>query len=357
MTVSRWSMADAPATEDTFAPRWSMFKCKGAANLHIVSVPASVSSINHKDAFLFYPCLIHSPDPRRLSAASCSQIEDRGSGLGGSGTARDRLHGGTLLSQEYNRRKSVCSLASCVIYVWLGAHSSAIKRDAVTRVAMEVRDKELMGKASVLVIDESASANSARRKFLTQLYLAEHGERLPLPKELAAVYSQITPLSMAGDDMDFERALQRRKVVYGFWESISPATILSAGAYVNAAALLKVPAGGAVVLDTWTDVFVWWRNEPSSPAVRRCAANFAAMLVKDTCIPPRPASASVWHEIHGSEHVIFKTKFPDWPFVFASPTGPAEAVRQVAPTSGTALPPAALPTRSISRSALPVAVA
>ncbi|KAJ2357206.1 hypothetical protein GGF43_001607 [Coemansia sp. RSA 2618] len=261
-----------------------------------------------------------------------------------------RVHGGALLAQEYSRRKSVCSLASRTVYIWLGAHASAIKRDAIMRVAMEIRDKELMGKAAVVVVDESAASNSARKKFFAQLYLSEHGECLALPKEPSALYSQITPLSRAGDDLDFERALQRRKVMYGFWEAVPPATIIAAGTYVNAAALLKVPAGGAIVLDTWSDVFIWWRNEPCNPAVRRCAINFANMLVKDVSIPPRPQSASVWHETQGSEHVIFKTKFPDWPFVFAATVGAAEVPRQMAPAAGSAPSPMALPIRTSSRS-------
>ncbi|KAJ2498218.1 hypothetical protein GGI11_008063, partial [Coemansia sp. RSA 2049] len=139
------------------------------------------------------------------------------------------------------RRKSVSSLASRVIYVWIGTHSSAIKRDAIMRVAMEIRDKELVGKAAILVIDESAASDIARRRFFSQLHNMEYGGKLSIPDGLAMVYNRISPLSAAGDDVDFERALERRKVVYGFWETVPPATILSVGADVNAALLLKVP--------------------------------------------------------------------------------------------------------------------
>ncbi|KAJ2828423.1 hypothetical protein IWW50_001394 [Coemansia erecta] len=344
--------------EDAFVARWTMLKCKGMENLHVVSVPASVDSLNHKDAFLFYPCLFHTPDPSQaittaqpaLATVREAAVLGEESTYGYEMADVKRVHGGALLAQEYSRRKSVCSLASRTVYIWLGAHASAIKRDAIMRVAMEIRDKELMGKAAVVVVDESAASNSARKKFFAQLYLSEHGECLALPKEPSALYSQITPLSRAGDDLDFERALQRRKVMYGFWEAVPPATIIAAGTYVNAAALLKVPAGGAIVLDTWSDVFIWWRNEPCNPAVRRCAINFANMLVKDVSIPPRPQSASVWHETQGSEHVIFKTKFPDWPFVFAATMGAAEVPRQMAPAAGSAPSPMALPIRTSSRS-------
>ncbi|KAJ2651953.1 hypothetical protein IWW40_001501 [Coemansia sp. RSA 1250] len=345
--------------EDTFVSRWTMLKCKGMENLHVVSVPARCESLNHKDAFLFYPCVFHSLDTAHhvaenagASAADAASTDYALTAKGTGGTKR--VHSGTLLAQEYNRRKSVYSLASRTIYIWLGAHASAIKRDAITRVAMEIRDKELLNKAAIVVVDESAAADSARKQFFAQLHRAEAGAGHTLTAELSAMSSRITPLSRAGDDMDFEKALQRRKVVYGFWEAIPPATIIAADTYVNAAALQKVPAGGAIVLDTWSDVFIWWRNEPCNPAVRRCAVNFANMLVKDTSIPPRPQSASVWHEVQGFEHIIFKTKFPDWPFVFASSMGATEAVRQM--VSDSAPPPLALPVRSISRHSRPVAV-
>ncbi|KAJ1945761.1 hypothetical protein GGF37_001537 [Kickxella alabastrina] len=257
---------------------------------------------------------------------------------------------GTLLDQEYNRRKSICSLAARVVYVWIGAHASAIKRDAITRVAMEIRDKELVGRAAVVVIDESTTADSARRKFFAQLHAAEHNGGAPLPGEMSTIYSQLTPLSKAGDDIDFERALERRKVIYGFWESVPPATILSVGADINAAMLLKVPKGGVVVLDTWSDVFVWWRDEPGNVSVRKCAINFANILVQDVCIPPRPKSATVWHELRGFEHVIFKTKFSDWPFVFAdSMASSTKSARRFVPPANTTMPPVALPVRSVSR--------
>ncbi|KAJ2455959.1 hypothetical protein EV183_000302 [Coemansia sp. RSA 2336] len=346
--------------EDTFVSRWTMLKCKGMENLHVVSVPARCESLNHKDAFLFYPCVFHSLDTAHHAAenAAGTSAADAASAdyaLAAKGTSDTRrVHSGTLLSQEYNRRKSVYSLASRTIYVWLGAHASAIKRDAITRVAMEIRDKELMNKAAIVVVDESAASNGARKQFFAQLHRAETGSGHILAAELSAMSSRITPLDRAGDDMDFEKALQRRKVVYGFWEAVPPATIIAADTYVNAAALQKVPAGGAIVLDTWSDVFIWWRNEPCNPAVRRCAVNFANMLVKDTSIPPRPQSASVWHEVQGFEHVIFKTKFPDWPFVFASSMGTSEVVRQM--VSDSAPPPLALPVRSISRHSRPVAV-
>ncbi|KAJ2607735.1 hypothetical protein EV177_005347 [Coemansia sp. RSA 1804] len=217
------------------------------------------------------------------------------------------------------------------------------------RVAMEIRDKELVGKAAILVIDESAASDIARRRFFSQLHNMEYGGKLSIPDGLAMVYNRISPLSAAGDDVDFERALERRKVVYGFWETVPPATILSVGADVNAALLLKVPVGGVIVLDTWTDVFVWWRNEPNNPAVRQCALNFSRMLIRDTCIPQRPRSASVWTEVRGFEHVIFKTKFPDWPYIFASSMGTTSVVCHNVPAVGTIAPPAAVPIRSISR--------
>ncbi|KAJ1773087.1 hypothetical protein LPJ74_000826 [Coemansia sp. RSA 1843] len=239
--------------------------------------------------------------------------------------------------------------ASRIIYVWIGAHSSAIKRDAIMRVAMEIRDKELSGKAAILVIDESAASDIARRRFFAQLHTVEYGDRMSVPRELSAVYSRISPLSSAGDDIEFERALERRKVMYGFWEAVPPATILSVGTDINASLLLKVPVGGVVVLDTWTDVFVWWRNEPSNPAVRQCALNFSQMLIRDTCIPQRPKSASVWNEVRGFEHVIFKTKFPDWPYVFSSSMGSTRVVCHKVSAINTTAPPVAVPIRSVSR--------
>ncbi|KAJ2470812.1 hypothetical protein EV174_006055 [Coemansia sp. RSA 2320] len=225
------------------------------------------------------------------------------------------------------------------------------------RVAMEIRDKELLGKAAVVVIDESPAADSNRRRFFTQLHQAEHEGRIAPPSDMATLYKQLTPLSMAGDDIDFEKALERRKVVYGFWETVPPATILSVGADVNAAMLLKVPAGGVVVLDTWSDVFIWWRGEPGNPAVRKCATNFANMLIRDACIPPRPKSASVWHELRGFEHVIFKTKFPDWPFVFASSVPVVNTVYHTSTAADVSMSPASMPVRSVSRTSHVVAAA
>ncbi|KAJ1821649.1 hypothetical protein LPJ60_002492 [Coemansia sp. RSA 2675] len=318
--------------DDLFEAQWILLKCKGMVNLHVVSVPASVSSLNHKDAFLFYPCLFRKLGTTHASGlgAAASQALDNVTAEPSaalldapSSASLTRLHMGTLLAQEYNRRKSICSLASRAIYAWIGAHASAIKRDAVIRVAMEIRDKELMGKATIVIVDESTTADSARRELFTQLHLTEHAGRASPPSDMATLCKQLTPLSKAGDDLDFERALQRRKVAYGFWEAVPPATILSVGADINAAMLLKVPVGGVVVLDTWSDVFIWWRDEPGNPAVRKCATDFANMLVRDACIPPRPKSASVWHELRGFEHVVFKTKFSDWPFVFASSMTPA----------------------------------
>ncbi|KAJ2797671.1 hypothetical protein H4R21_004229, partial [Coemansia helicoidea] len=238
--------ACAPPAASPFDVRWTMLKCKGAVDLHMVSVAASASSLNHKDVFLLYPCVLHSP------------------GAGGD-------HQPTAAAHEQNRRKSVCSLGSHVVFVWLGACASPTKRDAITHVALEVRDKELLGTARVVIVDEAAStaaraADSARRRFFAQLHAVEHGGRTPLPMEISAVYSRLTPADKAGSDADFERALQRRKVLYGFWEAIPPGSIVAAGGYVNAAALAKVPAGGAVVLDTWSDVFIWWRDEPGTPA-------------------------------------------------------------------------------------------
>ncbi|KAJ2555667.1 hypothetical protein EV175_002210, partial [Coemansia sp. RSA 1933] len=249
----------------------------------------------------------------------------------------------------YDRRKSICSLASRIIYVWIGAHSSAIKRDAIMRVSREIRDKELEGMASIVVVDESSASDIARRKFFSQLYAVEYGTTVSVPRDISTVYSRISPLSSAGDDISFERALERRKVMYGFWDTIPPATIVSVGTDINASLLLKVPLGGAVVLDTWTDVFVWWRNEPSNPAVRQCALNFAQMLVRDVYIPQRPKSASVWNEVRGFEHVIFKTKFPDWPYVFTSSIGSTRVVCHKVPAANTITPPVAVPVRSVSR--------
>ncbi|KAJ2233997.1 hypothetical protein IWW45_003749 [Coemansia sp. RSA 485] len=346
----------------SFEAHWALFKCKGMLNLHIVSVPPAICSLNHKDAFLFYPCLFRRVNEMPFSEnAQPPSVPDDSSSVSDSLTntlRHSRMPHGPLLAQEYSRRKSICSLASRVIYVWIGTHASAIKRDAITRVAMEIRDKELMGKAAVIIIDESSAADSARRKFFAQLYTAEHGIATHLPPEIPSLYSQITPLGRAGDDLDFERALERRKVIYGFWESIPPATILSVGADINAAMLLKVPAGGVVVLDTWTDVFIWWRNEPGNTAVRKCAINFANMLVQDACIPTRPKSAAVWHELRGFEHVIFKTKFADWPFVFASSMSSSTQIhRRSAPPANPVMPPAALPLRTVSRQSRVVAVA
>ncbi|KAJ1816502.1 hypothetical protein LPJ75_002002, partial [Coemansia sp. RSA 2598] len=351
-----------PGHSSAFEAHWALFKCKGMLNLHVVSVPPAVSSLNHKDAFLFYPCLFRRVNelPFAESAQNLSPSDDSSSvGDSPANTLRhSRMPHGPLLAQEYSRRKSICSLASRVIYVWIGTHASAIKRDAITRVAMEIRDKELMGKAAVIIIDESSAADSARRKFFAQLYTAEHGVATSLPPEIPLLYGQITPLGRAGDDLDFERALERRKVMYGFWESIPPATILSVGMDIQAAMLLKVPAGGVVVLDTWTDVFIWWRNEPGNTAVRKCAINFANMLVQDACIPARPKSAAVWHELRGFEHVIFKTKFPDWPFVFASSMASSTQIhRRSAPPANPVMPPVALPLRTVSRQSRVVAVA
>ncbi|KAJ2384157.1 hypothetical protein GGI23_006993 [Coemansia sp. RSA 2559] len=219
---------------------------------------------------------------------------------------------------------------------------------------MEIRDKELVGRASILVIDESAAADIARRRFFAQLHAVEYGDTMSIPREISTVYSRISPLSSAGNDIDFERAIERRKVLYGFWETIPPATILSVGTDINASLLLRVPVGGAVVLDTWTDVFIWWRNEPSNPAVRQCALNFSQMLIRDACIPQRPKSASVWNEVRGFEHVIFKTKFPDWPYVFASSMGSSRVVWHKAPAVNTITPPAAVPIRSVSRTSISI---
>ncbi|KAJ2621855.1 hypothetical protein GGI25_003165 [Coemansia spiralis] len=339
--------------DSMFKARWTLLKCKGMLNLHVVSVPTSISSLNHKDTFLFYPCVLRKTDNhgKPINSAGFSGKQANSSAhLSQYDTSSPRINNEVLLAQEYSRRKSICSLASRVIYVWIGAHSSAIKRDAIMRVAMEIRDKELVGRAAVMVVDESTSSDSARKKFFEQLFAIEHGtDATPLPKEMSAVYSQISPMNKAGDDIDFERALERRKVMYGFWESVPPATILSVGSDINASLLLKVPAGGVVVLDTWTDVFVWWRNEPGNLAVRQCAFNFCKMLIQDACIPQRPKSASVWHEVRGFEHVIFKTKFPDWPYVFASSMGTTQVVRQLVPAANLATPPAAVPIRSASR--------
>ncbi|KAJ2356901.1 hypothetical protein H4S01_006606, partial [Coemansia sp. RSA 2610] len=163
--------------EDKFVARWTMLKCKGMENLHVVSVPASFRSLNHRDTFLFYPCLFHTLDSGQSAARALPPpaAEDGAAELGSEYptafelTSAKRVHSGALLAQEYSRRKSVGMLASRTIYVWLGAHASAIKRDAVTRVAMEIRDRELMGKAAVVVVDESAGADSARGKFFAQL--------------------------------------------------------------------------------------------------------------------------------------------------------------------------------------------
>ncbi|KAJ1964526.1 hypothetical protein GGI12_001371 [Dipsacomyces acuminosporus] len=367
--------------------QWTMLKCKGVLNLHVVSVPASASSLNHKDAFLLYPCLYRKLDSKLiLSSMSFSLSGDASSsaatlassvGDGAFDAAAASAHHrasqyGPLLAQEYNRRKSICALASRTIYVWIGTHATAIKRDAIVRVAMEIRDRELLGKANIVVIDESVDSDSARRKFFARLHTIENPSRVPLAEELPMMYNQITPMVKAGDDADFERALGRRKVLYGFWEAVPPATILSVGSDIHASMLSKVPLGGVVVLDTWTDVFIWWRNEPCNPAVRKCAVNFANMLIQDACIPPRPRSASVWHEIHGFEHVIFKTKFPDWPFVFGAPVTSAQTLRPAIPaspsssspaaaaavaTSGSAMVPGAVPMRSIVRMSHAVAVA
>ncbi|KAJ2492026.1 hypothetical protein IWW37_001740 [Coemansia sp. RSA 2050] len=333
--------------DDIFEAQWIMLKCKGMVNLHVVSVPTSISSLNHKDAFLFYPCLFRKLSATHMSGLGAAASRALNNGAIDSSSAlidaqssasMTRLHMGTLLTQEYNRRKSICSLASRVIYVWVGAHASVIKRDAAVRVAMEIRDKELMGKATIAIVDESTTADSARRKLFTQLHLTEHTGQASPPSDMATLCKQLTPLSKAGDDLDFERALQRRKVAYGFWEAVPPATILSVGADINAAMLLKVPVGGVVVLDTWSDVFIWWRDEPGNPAVRKCATDFANMLVRDTCIPPRPKSASVWHELRGFEHIVFKTKFSDWPFVFASSTTTtAHTAHRMASTTGSAI--------------------
>ncbi|KAJ2786816.1 hypothetical protein GGI15_001227 [Coemansia interrupta] len=362
--------ADRPVTvaitdnSGSFEAQWAMFKCKGMLNLHVVSVPAAVSSLNHKDAFLLYPCLFRRINDATLATSLMQTPSPSEDGVStGDATPVALRHSqmpqGPLLNQEYSRRKSICSFASRVIYVWVGAHASAIKRDAITRVAMEVRDKELMGKADVVIIDESADADGARRKFFAQLHIAEHGIATPLPAKISTLSSQITPLCKAGDDMDFERALERRKVLYGFWESVPPATILSVGTDINAAMLLKVPAGGVVVLDTWSDVFIWWRNEPGNSAVRKCAINFANMLVQDACIPTRPKSASVWHELRGFEHVIFKTKFPDWPFVFTSSMSSSARIsrRSVPSSSGTVIPSVDIPLRPVSRPNRVMAVA
>ncbi|KAJ2376920.1 hypothetical protein GGI05_006939, partial [Coemansia sp. RSA 2603] len=271
------AITDNPGSAEV---QWTMLKCKGMMNLHIVSVPPAIGSLNHKDAFLFYPCLFRRINDGALSTLlmqTPSPSDDVFSSGETSPVAlrHSQMPHGPLLNQEYTRRKSICSLASRVIYVWIGAHASAIKCDAVTRVAMEIRDKELMGKAVVVVIDESTDSDSSRRKFFAQLHAAEHGITTPLPNNISTLSSQITPLCRAGDDLDFEKALERRKVLYGFWESVPPATIISVGTDINAAMLLKVPAGGVVVLDTWSDVFIWWRNEPGNSAVRKCAINFA----------------------------------------------------------------------------------
>ncbi|KAJ2867006.1 hypothetical protein GGH94_001173 [Coemansia aciculifera] len=343
--------------DDTFEAQWIMLKCKGMVNLHVVSVPASISSLNHKDAFLFYPCLFRKLSATRVSGLGATvspALKNAATELSftlldaQSSAGMSRLHVGTLLAQEYNRRKSICSLASRVIYAWIGAHASVLKRDAIIRVAMEIRDKELMGKATIVVVDESTTADSARRKLFTQLHLTEHAGRASPPSDMATLCRQLTPLSKAGDDLDFERALERRKVAYGFWETVPPATILSVGADINAAMLLKVPIGGVVVLDTWSDVFIWWRDEPGNPAVRKCATEFANMLVRDACIPPRPKSASVWHELRGFEHIVFKTKFSDWPFVFASSMAAnTHTARRIVPAAASNM---TLPIRSPSHS-------
>ncbi|KAJ2501448.1 hypothetical protein IWW47_003106, partial [Coemansia sp. RSA 2052] len=207
--------------EDTFEAQWIMLKCKGMANLHIVSVPASISSLNHKDAFLFYPCLFrklstaHGPGSGAALLALNNAAIEASSPISDaqSNSSMSRLHASTLLAQEYNHRKSICSLASRVVYAWIGAHASVIKRDAIIRVAREICDKELMGKATVLVVDEATVADSARRKLFTQLHLAEHAGRASPPSDMATLCKQLTPLSKAGDDLDFERALERRKVV------------------------------------------------------------------------------------------------------------------------------------------------
>ncbi|KAJ1954876.1 hypothetical protein EC988_002194 [Linderina pennispora] len=334
--------------------QWTLLKCKGMVNLHVVTVPTSISSLNHKDAFLLYPCLFRKLSQTALtSMVSFPLADEEGHTSLAKSRRNSQRNAEPLLAQEYNRRKSICAMASRVIYVWIGAHAAAIKRDAITRVAMEIRDRELLGKAAVVIIDESTASDSARHKFFTRLNSVN--SRGMGPVAVPSLYSQITPTSRAGDDTDFERALERRKVLYGFWEAVPPATILSVGSDVQAATLLKVPMGGVVVLDTWADVFIWWRNEPCNPAVRKCAVNFANMLVQDTCIPPRPKSASVWHEVRGFEHVIFKTKFPDWPFVFAASMAPVRNQRQM--IGGSVMPPAAVPIRSVSRSSQAVAVA
>ncbi|KAJ2742610.1 hypothetical protein GGI20_004355 [Coemansia sp. BCRC 34301] len=346
--------------EDALEAQWIMLKCKGMVNLHVVSVPARISSLNHKDAFLFYPCLFRKLNSTHAPGSGVASLAYQNVAIEASPSRSDsqsRLHTSTLLTQEYNRRKSICSLASRAVYAWIGAHASVVKRDAIIRVAREICDKELMGKATVVVVDESTAADSARRKLFTQLHLTEHAGRASPPSDMVTLCKQLTPMSKAGDDLDFERALERRKVAYGFWEAVPPATIISVGADINAAMLLKVPAGGVVVLDTWSDVFIWWRDEPGNPAVRKCATDFANMLVRDACIPSRPKSASVWHELRGVEHVIFKTKFSDWPFVFASSiAATAHAARRTVPAAGSNMSLLSQPMRSASRSSHAITV-
>ncbi|KAJ1935408.1 hypothetical protein FBU59_005395, partial [Linderina macrospora] len=123
-----------PADNSGTDVQWTLLKCKGMVNLHVITVPTSISSLNHKDAFLLYPCLFRKLSQTALTSMVSFPLTDEG---GQTPLAKSRRNSQRtaepLLSEEYNRRKSICALASRVIYVWIGAQATAIKRDAITR--------------------------------------------------------------------------------------------------------------------------------------------------------------------------------------------------------------------------------
>ncbi|KAJ1920131.1 hypothetical protein H4219_001504 [Mycoemilia scoparia] len=328
---------------------WVLLRCMGHHELQVLSVKPSISSLNQIDTFILY-----FPANMALSGTSSSL----------------NCH-----DVKKSNRPSLYKYSSRIIYVWLGSESSDLKRNVIIRLALEIQANELNKKSTIVPIDQRSGRTLALEKFLVRLNLCYIGENknkhtmghqhylehcgLEVPPES----NSYERMSSANTDVLFKKlstavhtkpardteAIMKlfifKAKLYKFTSKSFDPIVVSHGREISARHLLCIECSDVVVLDAFSDIFVWWKESSVDRQSLYKAIKWAESLffTRSKSFKPYTIDIKVWHEICGREHILFRTKFPDWPQAF--PTRPISLPKGLDPCRSIRPVPLAIPKR------------
>ncbi|KAI8914721.1 hypothetical protein DFJ77DRAFT_548748 [Powellomyces hirtus] len=243
------------------APTPSLLLIKGRRRIHATRVALAPTSLNHGDAFVAI-------SPRIDSTTH--------------------------------------TVDGATITVWVGAACGKIKRSKAREIAGRIQEREWGRKNADLVVLEAGTGTTTT----TTRESTHFWQLLGIPDGVEPTH---LIRSAADDDAEHEKQIEQRTQLYGVADSASesdPATSLvvvsSSGKTLTHASL---HSSTCFVLDTFDAIYVWV-GRAARESERALVARFAEKLNSN---PNRGTETQISVEREGSERVLFRDRFADWP--------------------------------------------